>query len=193
MDLWDLIVYQNNHANEKLEGDTPVKEENLSFKVKWQLVKYVIRKSIYWMQWTVLLFLAIWALPIDILLDMYFDMSIDIPNTVLVILFFAISILPTTIRTIYVISHSYILQDKIYIRKIENDRYKYRSRRIFFVESYYCKVYFNKILSDGNVTEHIVKASKEIYDKRNCVEAARLVVFVYKNRPYFMVDDAIKG
>lgn len=186
MDLWDFIVYQNNHANEKLEGDTPVKEEKLSFKVKWQLVKYVIRKSIYWMQWTVLLFVAIWALPINIFLDMYFDMSIDIPNTVLVILFFTLSILPTTIRTIFVINHSYIIKDKIYIRDVKF--YKNRNGRSFLVEDHYCKVYFNKMLSDGNVTEHVVKGSKEMYIKK---ENAKYLVFVYKNKPYFMVDDSM--
>ena len=102
MDLWDLIIYRNYRANEKLEGDTPVKEEKLSFKVKWQLVKYVIRKSIYWMRWLALVFILIWALQMDI----FFDISIDIPNIYLVVLFFTLSILPTTIRTIFVISHS---------------------------------------------------------------------------------------
>lgn len=182
MDLWDLIIFRNYRANAKLEGDIPTKEEKLSFKVKWQLVKYVIRKSIYWMQWLALVFILIWALQMDI----FFDISIDIPNIYLVVLFFTLSILPTTIRTIFVISHSYIIKDKIYIRDVKF--YKNRNGRSFLVEDHYCKVYFNKMLSDGNVTEHIVKGSKEMYIKK---ENAKYIVFVYKNQPYFMVDDSL--
>jgi len=82
------------------------------------------------------------------------------------------------------------LREKIYLRNTE--RYIPLNGK-FLVENHYCDVEFNKILPDGTVSEHTVKASKEIYEKRNCIETARVTVFVYNYQPYFMVDDALKG
>lgn len=178
MNLRDYIISPDFKIGYDVDGDVAVKDEKLSFKVKWQLTKYVIRKCIYWLQWAVLIFILIFLAPIEL------------PKTLIGIAFVILAILPTTIRTIYVIGHSYILRDKIYIRNVELNRH---GRNNFLVENHYCDVEFNKILPDGTVSEHTVKASKEIYEKRNCIETARVTVFVYNYQPYFMLDDALKG
>jgi len=178
MNLRDYIISPDFKIGYDIDGDTHVKDEKLSFKVKWQLAKYIIRKSLYWLQWAILIGLLVLLSPVEL------------PKVPILVGIIVLAILPTTIRTIYVIKHSYILREKIYLRNTE--RYIPLNGK-FLVENHYCDVEFNKILPDGTVSEHTVKASKEIYEKRNCIETARVTVFVYNYQPYFMVDDALKG
>ena len=177
MDLRDNIISPEFKITDDIDGDIYVRDEKLSFEVKWQLAKYVIRKCIYWLEWALLAIIIVWATP-------------ELPTEIFAIALVLLAVLPTCIRTYCVIRHSYILRDKIYLRSVELE--SVGKRNSFFVESCYCRAKFNKILPDGKVTKHEVKASKEVYEKRECTETARLTVFVYKHKPYYMVDDSLK-
>jgi len=180
MDIRDNIISPDFKITDDIDGDIYVRDEKLSSAVKWQLVKYAIRKCIYWLEYALLAILIVWATP---------ELPVEI-FAIFAIALALLAVLPTCIRTYYVIRHSYILRDRIYLRNVERECVG--KRNSFFVESCYCRAKFNKILPDGTVSEHEVKASKEVYEKKECTEAARLTVFVYKHRPYYMVDDSLK-